>query len=324
MATTMRAIQAEGPGGPEVLRIAELPVPEPGEGELLVRLAATGVNFIDTYRRTGLYPVPFPHVPGTEGAGTVEAVGPGVTDWAPGDRAATAEASRTYAELAVVRADRAARVPEGVDLRVAAAVPLQGITAQYLVTSVHAVDEDTTLLVHAGAGGVGLLLIQLAKARGATVLTTVGSPEKGELAAAAGADHVLGYDDFAERARELTGGDGVDVVYDGVGRATFDGSLASLRPRGTLALFGNASGATPPVDPLRLMRQGSVVLTRPTMGDFLRTRIERTWRYAEVFGAVESGALDVRIGAEYPLADAAEAHRALEGRRTTGKVLLIP
>jgi NADPH2:quinone reductase len=320
----MRAIQAETTGGPEVLRVAEVPIPEPGEGELLLRLAATGVNFIDTYRRSGLYPVPFPHVPGSEGAGTVAAIGPGVTDFAVGDRAATAEASRTYAEYAIVRAERAAHVPEGVDLRVAAAVPLQGLTAQFLLTSVHPVDEETTLLVHAGAGGVGLLLIQLAKARGATVLTTVGSPEKGALAAAAGADHVLEYDGFADRARDLTGGRGVDVVYDGVGLATADGSLASLRPRGVLALFGNASGAVPPIDPLRLMRQGSIVLTRPTLGDFLQTRIERTWRYAEVFGAVASGALDVRIGAERRLADAAEAHRALEGRRTTGKVLLIP
>jgi NADPH2:quinone reductase len=323
MAETMRAIQAEAPGGAEVLRIAEVPVPEPGDGEVLLRLAATGVNFIDTYRRSGHYPVPFPHVPGSEGAGTVAAVGPGVTGWSAGDHAATAEARRTYAEYAVVPADRAARVPEGVDLHVAAAVPLQGLTAHYLLTSVYPVGADTTLLVHAGAGGVGLLLIQLAKARGATVLTTVGGREKGELAAAAGADHVLEYDGFADRARALTDGAGVDVVYDGVGRTTFDGSLAALRPRGLLALFGGASGPVPPVDPLRLM-QGSLVLTRPTMGDFLRTPQERAWRYREVFDAVGSGALDVRIGAEFALADAADAHRALEGRRTTGKVLLIP
>ena len=323
MTETMRAIQAEEPGGAEVLRIAELPVPEPGAGELLLHLAATGVNFIDTYRRSGLYPVPFPHVPGSEGAGTVAAIGPGVTDWAVGDRAATAEASRTYAEFAVVRADRATRVPEGVDLLVAAAVPLQGLTAQYLLTSVYPVGRDTTLLVHAGAGGVGLLLIQLAKARGATVLTTVGSAAKGELAAAAGADHVLEYDGFADRARALTDGAGVDVVYDGVGRSTFDGSLLALRRRGVLALFSGASGPVPPVDPLRLMR-GSLVLTRPTMGDFLQTAQERAWRYAEVFDAVASGALDVRIGARFALADAADAHRALEGRSTTGKVLLIP
>lgn len=319
----MRAIQAEAPGSAEVLRIAELPVPEPGAGELLLRLTATGVNFIDTYRRSGHYPVPFPHVPGSEGSGTVAAVGPGVSGWAVGDRAVTAEASRMYAEYAIVPVDRAARVPEGVDLRVAAAVPLQGITAHYLLTSVHPVGAGTTLLVHAGAGGVGLLLIQLAKARGATVLTTVGSPAKAELAAAAGADHVLEYAGFDGGVRALTDGAGVDVVYDGVGRATFDGSLRSLRPRGLLALFGGASGPVPPIDPLRLM-QGSLMLTRPTMSDFLRTPEERAWRYGEVLGAVARGTLDVRIGVELPLARADEAHRALEGRGTTGKVLLIP
>lgn len=319
----MRAVQTAEAGGPEVLQVTGLPVPEPGEGELLLRLAATGVNLIDTYRRSGHYPVPFPHVPGLEGAGTVAAVGPGVADWAVGDPATTAEAGSTYAEYAIVSAEKATHVPAGVDLRVAAAVSLQGVTAHYLLTSVFPVDEDTTLLVHAGAGGVGLLLVQLAKARGATVITTVGSPEKRALAEGAGADHVLDYDGFATRARDLTDGRGVDVVYDGVGRTTFDGSLAALRRRGTLALFGGASGPVPPVDPLRLM-QGSKVLTRPAMGDFLQTRVERAWRYAEVLGAVASGALDVRIGMELPLADAAEAHRALEGRRTTGKVLLIP
>ena len=320
----MRAVQAERAGGPEVLLPVDLPVPEPGEGELRVDLAATGVNFIDVYRRSGQYPVGFPHVPGSEGAGTVAAVGPGATGWAVGDRVATAEGRRTYAQAAIVPAAAAAHVPDGVDLRVAAAVPLQGITAHYLLTSVFPVEAGTTLLVHAGAGGVGLLLIQLAKARGATVLTTVGSPEKRVLAVAAGADAVLDYDGFADRARELTGGHGVDVVYDGVGRTTFDGSLLALRRRGVLALFGGASGPVPPVDPLRLMQQGSVVLTRPTMGDFLQTPEERAWRYGEVFAAVADGRLDVRIGAELPLEDAAEAHRALEGRRTTGKVLLVP
>lgn len=322
--STMQAVQASHAGGPEVLVAVELPVPEPGEGELLLRLEATGVNFIDTYRRSGHYPVDFPHVPGTEGAGTVIAVGPGVDGWAVGDHAATAEGRRTYAGSAIVPADRAARVPDDVDLRIAAALPLQGLTAHYLATSVFPVAPGTTVLVHAGAGGVGLLLIQLAKARGATVLTTVSSPEKRDLAAGAGADHVLDYEGFADRARELTGGDGVHAVYDGVGRTTFDESLRALAPRGVLALFGGASGPVPPVDPLRLMRQGSVVLARPTMGDFLRTPEERAWRYGEVFGAVQRGELDVRIGAEFALADAADAHRALEGRRTTGKVLLIP
>jgi NADPH2:quinone reductase len=320
----MRAVQAERAGGPEVLLPVDLPVPEPGEGELLVDLAATGVNFVDTYRRSGHYPVGFPHVPGSEGAGTVAAVGAGVTGWAVGDRVATAEGRRMYARSAIVPAAAAARVPDGLDLRVAAAVPLQGVTAHFLVTSVFPVAAGTTLLVHAGAGGVGLLLIQLAKARGATVLTTAGSPEKRALAAGAGADLVLGYEDFADRVREATDGRGVDVVYDGVGRTTFDGSLLALRRRGVLALFGGASGPVPPVDPLRLMQQGSLVLTRPTMGDFLQTPEERALRYGEVFAAVADGSLHVRIGAEHPLADAAEAHRALEGRRTTGKVLLVP
>jgi NADPH2:quinone reductase len=320
----MRAVQAERAGGPEVLLPVDLGVPEPGEGELLVALVATGVNFIDVYRRTGRYPVGFPHVPGTEGAGTVAAVGPGVTGWAVGDRVATAEGRRTYAQRAIVPAERAARVPDGVDLRVAAAVALQGVTAQYLVTSVFPVDAGTTVLVHAGAGGVGLLLIQLARARGATVVTTVGSPEKRALAQEAGAHHVLDYDGFADRARDLTHGRGVDVVYDGVGASTFDGSLLALRRRGVLALFGAASGPVPPVDPIRLMQQGSLVLTRPTMGDFLQTPEERGWRFGEVLGAVERGELSVRIGAEFALADAADAHRALEGRRTTGKVLLVP
>ena len=319
----MEAVQAERAGGPEVLVATRLRRPEPGAGELLLELAATGVNFVDVYRRSGLYPVDFPDVPGTEGAGTVAAIGHGVEGWSVGDRVATAESRSTYARFAVVAAERAARVPEGIDLRIAAAVPLQGLTAHYLLTSVFPVDGATTLLVHAGAGGVGLLLIQLAKAKGARVLTTVGSPEKAEPARGAGADEVLEYDGFTERVRELTGGDGVDVVYDGVGAATFDGSLRALRPRGVLALFGAASGPVPPVDPTRLMSAGSIVLTRPTMGDFLRTPEERAWRYREVLDAVASGSLRVRIGAEFPLADAAEAHRALEGRRTSGKVLLV-
>lgn len=319
----MQAIEAERAGGPEVLLPVELGIPEPGDGELLVEVAATGVNFIDVYRRSGTYPVGFPHVPGSEFAGIVAGVGPGVAGWSVGDRVTTAEGSRAYARFAVVPAERAARVPEAVDLRVAAALPLQGLTAHYLTTSVFPVGADTTLLVHAGAGGVGLLLIQLAKARGATVLTTVGSPDKRPLVEEAGADHVLEYDGFAARVRDRTGGRGVDVVYDGVGRTTFDGSLAALRPRGVLALFGGASGPVPPVDPMRLMAGGSLVLTRPTMGDFLQSPDERARRYGDLFGAVTAGGLRVRIGAEVPLADAAEAHRALEGRRTTGKVLLV-
>ncbi|MFD1720593.1 quinone oxidoreductase family protein [Amnibacterium endophyticum] len=324
MAERMRVVRVERTGGPEVLLPAEEDVPTPGEGELLVELAATGVNFVDVYRRSGAYPIDLPHVPGTEGAGRVAAVGPGVTGFRAGDAVATAEGRRTYAGSAIVPAAAAAHVPAGVDLETAAALPLQGLTAHYLVTSVHAVADGTTLLVHAGAGGVGLLLIQLAKARGATVLATVGGAEKAELARGAGADVVLDYDGFADRVRERTGGRGVDVVYDGVGAATWEGSLAALRPRGLLALFGAASGPVPPIDPAALQRGGSLVLTRPTMGDFLQTPEERSWRYGELFDALASGALDVRIGARFPLDEAADAHRALEGRRTTGKVLLLP
>lgn len=320
----MRVVRAVRAGGPEVLEAAEEDVPQPGPGELLVELAGTGVNFVDVYRRTGAYPVDLPHVPGTEGAGRVVAVGAGVREFAVGDAVTTAEGRRTYAAFAIVPAVAAAHVPPGVGMETAAALPLQGLTAHYLVTSVHAVADGTVLLVHAGAGGVGLLLIQLAKARGATVLATVGGAEKAALARGAGADTVLDYDDVAARVRDRTDGRGVDVVYDGVGASTFDGSLGSLRRRGTLALFGAASGPVPAVDPAVLMRGGSLVLTRPSLGDFLQSPEERAWRYRELFDAVTAGELDVRIGARYPLAEAAEAHRALEGRRTTGKVLLLP
>jgi NADPH2:quinone reductase len=322
MAERMQAVQAVRAGGPEVLEVVELDRPGPGEGELLVEVAATGVNFVDVYRRTGTYDVPFPHVPGTEFAGRVAAVGAGVEGFAVGDRVVTAEGREAYARFAIVPAAAAAHVPDGVPDETAAALALQGLTAHYLVTSVHRVEAGTTLLVHAGAGGVGLLLIQLAKARGATVFTTVGSPEKRALAEGAGADGVLEYDGFADRARELNGGLGLDVVFDGVGATTWEGSLAALRPRGLLALFGAAAGPVPPIDPRRLMAGGSLVLTRPTMGDFLQTREERAWRYRELLEAVAGGTLDVRVGATFALADAAEAHRALEGRATTGKVLL--
>ena len=320
----MRAVQAVRRGGPEVLQLQELDRPEAGEGELLVELAATGVNFVDVYRRNGTYLVDYPNVPGTEGAGRVVAVGPGVDGFAPGDRVATAEGRRTYAEFAVVPSAAAARVPEGIPDDTAAALPLQGVTAHYLVTSVYPVDAGTTLLVHAGAGGVGLLLTQLAKARGATVYATVGSPRKRELAEQAGADVVLEYEGFEERVRALTGGRGVDVVYDGVGRTTYERSLASLRRRGLLALFGASSGPVPGIEPQRLAAGGSLVLTRPTMNDFLQTPEERRWRYDELFSAVAEGRLDVRIGGTYPLERAGDAHRDLESRRTTGKLLLAP
>lgn len=320
----MHAIIAQETGGPEVLEYTETDTPQPGPGQVRFRVAATGVNFIETYQREGIYPLPFPWTPGAEASGVVDAVGEGVTGFAAGDRIATAEASACYAEYAIVDADKALPVPDGLDLETAAALPLQGMTAHYLATSSFPAGEGTTALVHAGAGGVGLLLIQLLKARGARVITTVSTPEKADLARLAGADLVVDYSDFATQARQFTDGRGVDVVYDGVGKDTFDSSLQSLRVRGTLVLFGAASGPVPPVDPQRLNQGGSLFLTRPTLGDHLLDAEERRWRSGEVFGAAADGGLSVRIGARYPLARAADAHRDLAARRTTGKVLLIP
>ena len=325
----MHAVLATEPGGPDVLVPDEIPDPLPGPRDLLVRLSAAGVNFIDTYRRSGVYAMPFPHVPGSEGAGVVEAVGREVREFAVGDLVAWASAPSSYAELVVVPEAVALRVPDGVAEDVAAALPLQGLTAHYLVTSTFPVLEGQDVLVHAGAGGVGLLLTQLAAARGARVITTVGTPEKEALSRAAGAAEVIRYtelDDLASElpalVRDLTGGRGVHTVFDGVGASTFDASLASLRPRGGLALFGASSGPVPPFDPQRLNAAGSLFLTRPTLGHYTATRDELTRRADELFAAVAAGALDVRVGATYPLAEAAEAHRALEGRATTGKVLL--
>ncbi|MDP5227888.1 MULTISPECIES: quinone oxidoreductase [Arthrobacter] len=320
----MHAIIAQHTGGPEVLEYTDAAPPQPGPGQLRFRVAATGVNFIETYQRQGIYPLPFPWTPGAEASGVVDAVGEGVTGFSVGDRIATAEGSSCYAEFALVDADQALPVPDALDLETAAALPLQGMTAHYLVTSSFPAGPDTTALVHAGAGGVGLLLIQLLKARGARVITTVSTPEKAELARGAGADLVAGYEDFTRQARGFTDGRGVDVVYDGVGRDTFDGSLASLRVRGTLVLFGAASGPVPPVDPQRLNSSGSLFLTRPTLGHHLLDAEERRWRSSEVFGAAAAGELTVRIGARYPLSRAADAHRDLAARRTTGKVLLVP
>ncbi|GAB4098758.1 quinone oxidoreductase [Sinomonas halotolerans] len=320
----IHAIVATAPGGPEVLAQAEAEMPVPGPGQLLIRVAAAGVNFVETYQRQGVYGVPFPFTPGAEASGVVASVGEGVEGFAHGDRIATAEGIRTYAEYALVDAERALPIPEGVDLLTAAALPLQGMTAHFLVTSSFRIESGQTALVHAGAGGVGLLLIQMLKSRGARVITTVSTGAKAELAEGAGADHVLRYEGFPERVRELTGGAGVDVVYDGVGKDTFDGSLASLRIRGTLVLFGAASGPVPPFDLQRLNTGGSLSITRPTLRHHLLNANERRWRAAEVFGAVEDGSLSVRIGAQFPLRDAAAAHAALEGRGTTGKVLLVP
>jgi NADPH2:quinone reductase len=323
----VRAIQISSAGGPDVLTPVELPDPQAGPGLLLVEVAAAGVNYIDTYQREGIYPMPLPYVPGLEGAGRVRAVGEGVTEFAVGDRVAWAENLGSYAELVAVAADKAVAVPEAVSDDAAVGALLQGMTAHFLVTDCHPVQAGEDLLVHAAAGGVGLLLTQLAAARGGRVIATVSTAEKEELARAAGAAEVIRYtevDDLAAAVRELTGGAGVHAAYDSVGATTFDASLAALRRRGMLVLFGASSGPVPPVDPQRLNAAGSVFLTRPKLFDYNATRDELTARAAAVYSAVADGALDVRIGHRYPLAEARTAHEDLQARRTTGKLLLIP
>ena len=318
-----KAIVVPEAGGPEILRYEDVDLPDPGPRQVLVKVAAAGVNFIDTYKRSGVYPMSYPFIPGSEAAGTVVAAGL-ESGFREGDRVATAEGGGTYAAYTLMDADVALPVPAGVTDETAAALMMQGMTAHYLCNSTFPVREGQTALVHAGAGGVGLLLIQLLKAKGATVITTVSTEEKEALAREAGADHVLRYDGFTGQVRALTGGTGADVVFDGVGAATFDGSLASLRTRGMLVLFGGASGQVPPFDIQRLNSSGSLFLTRPTLAHYLLTPEERQWRARELFDAVLAGTLDVRIGQTYPLAEASRAQADLEGRRTTGKVLLIP
>ena len=322
----MRAIEIAKTGGPEVLEIRELPTPKPGPGQALVRIEASGVNFIDIYLREGRYPAQLPFVPGQEGAGVVEAVGPDVTGVIAGDRVVWAAILGAYAEYAVVPASRLIAIPEGVSTRQAAAAMLQGMTAHSLSHAIYAIQPGDTVLIHAGAGGVGLLLIQMAKRLGARVLTTVSTPEKAALAREAGADETILYtqEDFAERTRALTGGEGVRVVYDSVGKTTFDGSLKCLRPRGVMVLFGGSSGAVPPFDLIQLSTMGSLYVTRPTLKDYTRTRAELEMRAGDVLRSVADGSLKLRLKHNYPLADAAQAHRDLEGRKTTGKVLLIP
>ncbi|WP_225754193.1 quinone oxidoreductase [Actinotalea sp. Marseille-Q4924] len=327
----MRAVLATTPGGPEVLAVQDLPDPVAPPGRVVVAVEAAGVNFVDTYRREGRYPMPFPHVVGAEGAGQVLAVGEDVTTVAAGDRVGWVSGSDgSYAERAVVDADALVPLPDGVPAELAAAVLLQGMTAQYLVASTFPVRPGQHVLVHAGAGGTGLLLTQLAAARGARVVTTVSTAVKEQLSRDAGASEVIRYDGLADLTVELpplvravTDG-GVHTVYDGVGRSTFDASLASLRPRGGLALFGAASGAVPPVDPQRLNAAGSVYLTRPFLAHYIATRDELLERAGEVLGRVADGSLRVRVGERFALPEAAAAHRALEGRRTAGKVLLLP
>jgi NADPH:quinone reductase len=320
----MRAIVIERTGGPEVLELRDVPEPRPGPGQLLVDVEAIGVNFRDVYEREGRYARKPPFVAGAEGAGTVAEVGEGVDEFAPGDRVAWAAADGSYAERVVVEAARAVPVPEGISTELAAAVALQGMTAHYLATTTYPVEPGDAVLVHAAAGGVGLLLTQIATMRGGRVIATTSTDEKARLAREAGSAEVLDYDDFPERVRELTVGEGVAAVYDGVGRTTFDGSLASLRVRGTLVLFGAASGPVAPLDPMRLEQGGSLFLSRPSLRHYTAMREELLARAAEVFGWVAGGRLKVRISGRYPLEDAQRAHEDLEARRTTGKLLLLP
>lgn len=322
----MRAIRVEMYGSPDVLQVGDLEPPHPGPGQVLVDVAASGVNYVDTYQRSGTYQIPLPFVPGVEGAGTVAALGDDVTDLKVGDRVGWVAAPGSYAEQVLLPADRAIPLPDAVSFELAAAVLLQGLTAHYLCTSTYPMQAGDAALVHAAAGGVGLLLTQMVgQLRGGRVIATVSSDEKAALARAAGADEVIRYDqvDFAAEVRRLTGDEGVPVVYDGVGRTTFDGSLASLRRRGTLALYGAASGPVPPFDPLRLMA-GSFFLTRPTLAHFTATRDELLARARDVFDWVAAGRLNVRIGGRYVLGDARQAHEDLQGRRTAGKLLLVP
>jgi NADPH2:quinone reductase len=320
----MKAIQVKEPGGPEKMELVEVATPRPGPTEALVRIAASGVNFIDIYFRSGLYKASSPIAIGSEAAGTVEAVGEGVTEVAPGDRVAYAMARGSYAEYAVVPATQLVKIPAHVDFQTAAAVMLQGMTAHYLTHSTFPLKAGDTCLVHAAAGGAGGLIVQMAKAIGARVFGTVSTAEKARIARDAGADEVILYteQEFDIEARRLTGGRGVDVVYDSVGKTTFEKSLNSLRPRGTLALFGQSSGSVPPFDPTILNTKGSLFLTRPSLGHYLLTREELLWRAGEVLAAAEAGKLRLRIDRTYPLADAASAHRDLESRKTAGKLLL--
>jgi NADPH2:quinone reductase len=322
----MKAICVHETGGIEKLQYQDLPVPNPGPGQARVVLRAIGVNFIDTYHRRGWYKLPLPFNPGMEGAGVVDAVGEGVTAVRPGDRVAWAMSMGSYAESALVNANVLVRLPEGTDFLAGAAVMLQGMTAHYLAYSTFPLRSGETALVHAGAGGVGLLLTQIARMIGARIIATVSTPQKAELARNAGADHVILYDetDFEAEVKRITGGRGVDVVYDSVGKTTFDKSLNCLRPRGMMVLFGQSSGIVPPLDPGLLAAKGSLYLTRPTLGHYTLDREELEWRASDILGWVAGGKLKLRIERTYPLSSAADAHRDLEGRQTTGKLLLLP
>jgi len=322
----MKAIQVKETGGPEKMLYVDVPVPQPGPKQALVKIAASGVNFIDVYFRIGLYKAELPAILGFEGAGTVESAGSSVTEVAPGDRVAYAMARGSYAEYAVVPATQLVKIPAAIDFRTAAAAMLQGMTAHYLTHSTFVLKSGDTCLVHAAAGGAGLLLVQMARRIGARVFGTVSTEAKAQLAKQAGAHEIIFYthQDFEAEVKRLTGGHGVDVVYDSVGATTFAQSLSSLRPRGMLALFGQSSGPVPPFDPNILNAKGSLFLTRPSLAHHCLTREELLWRAGDVLGWVSSGELNIRVDRAYSLAEAGQAHRDLEGRHTSGKLLLIP
>lgn len=322
----MKAVLVSQHGGPEVLAYSDVPEPEITPSQLLVRVAAAGINYIDTYQRSGIYAMTLPYTPGLEGAGTVLEVGSDVTGFAVGDTLAWTSQLGSYAEVVALDASKAVSVPSGIEPTQAAQAMLQGITAHYLITSVFEIKPGTRALVHAAAGGVGLLLCQMISARGGTVIGTVSTEAKAAAASAAGAAHVIRYDkeDFTTRVRELTDGIGVNVVYDGVGASTFEGSLRSLTPRGMMVLFGQASGPVGSFDPQILNSLGSLSLTRPSLVNFIQTREELQWRASEVFEAMLSGDLTLTLGGSYPLSEAAQAHRDLEGRKSSGKLILVP
>ncbi len=322
----MKAIRVHSPGGPEALRYEDMPQPSPAAGQVLVKVEAAGVNYIDVYQRTGLYKVATPFTLGQEAAGVVRAVGPGVTDPKPGDRVAYTSILGAYAEYAVVPADRVVVLPDGVTTRQAAAAMLQGMTAQYLASTTYALKAGDTCLVHAAAGGVGLLLCQIASRRGARVIGTVSTREKAALARDAGARDVILYteQDFEVEVKRLTNGVGLQVVYDSVGKTTFEKGLNCLIRRGMMVLYGQSSGPIGSLDPQVLSQKGSLFLTRPTLAHYIETRAELVARAGEVLSWIKSGALKLRIEHEFSLAEVAEAHRALEARKTTGKLLLIP
>lgn len=322
----MKAIQIHEFGDSSTLQMDNIEVPEPGEGQVRVKVKAAGLNFIDTYHRQGWYPVPLPFTPGVEAAGVVDAVGNGVADVAIGDRVAYCMSPGNYAEYALTTAANVVPIPEGVSFEQAAAVLLQGMTAHYLTHSTYSLSASDTMLLHAAAGGTGQLVVQMAKMRGATVIGTCSTEEKAALVREAGGDYVILYTerDFAEDVEQITNGEGCDVVYDSVGKTTFDKSLTCLKPRGLLALFGQASGPVDPFDIQRLNQQGSIYLTRPSLGDYIADRTELLGRANDLFGWMSEGKLTVRIDNTFPLADASAAHNYLEGRSTKGKVLLIP